>query len=231
MAPKLVTFDCAQTLVEVDWTVEGFARVCSVDIGLALPDEAFPRYRALYYERLPEFLEINLRRDPVEGQAFWDRVATDWLGMYGVDPSFVVPLRAASDRLGFGPGSILFRIYEDVIPCLDEMQAAGIRIAVVSNWDYSLHRVLQMFDVHHRFEVVLASLEEGVEKPDPRLFQICLDQMGVAPEDAVHVGDNPLDDVEGAYAAGMRAVLIDRTGATPGAITSLRELFDAEGWN
>jgi putative hydrolase of the HAD superfamily len=226
-----VTFDCAQTLVEVDWTVEGFARACAVEIGLALPDEAFPRYRALYFERLPEFLAINLRRDPVEGQAFWDRLATDWLAMYGVDSSSVGPLRTASDRLGFGPDSILFRLYDDVAPCLDALQAEGIRVAVVSNWDYSLHRVLKMFDVHHRFEAVLASLEEGVEKPDPRLFHICLEQLGVAPEDAVHVGDNPVDDVEGAHSAGMRAVLIDRAETLPGSIASLRDLCEAEHWN
>lgn len=231
MTPKLVTFDCAQTLVEVDWTVDGFARACAQEIGLTLPDEAFPRYRQLYFERLPEFLQINLRRDPVEGQAFWDRLATDWLVMYGVEAAQAIPLREASDRLGFGPDSILFRLYDDVIPCLDELQALGIKVAVVSNWDYSLHRVLKMFDVHHRFEAVLASLEEGVEKPDPKLFHICLDQLGIKPEDAVHVGDNPIDDGDGAIAAGIRAILIDRTAQLPGAITTLRDLKERLEWS
>jgi putative hydrolase of the HAD superfamily len=231
VTPKLVTFDCAQTLVEVDWTVDGFARACAREIGLALPDEAFPRYRQLYFERLPEFLAINLRRDPIEGQAFWDRLATDWLTMYGVDAAHAIPLRQASDRLGFGPNSILFRLYDDVIPCLDELQTRGIRVAVVSNWDYSLHRVLKMFDVHHRFEAVLASLEEGVEKPDPKLFHICLNQLGIEPEDTVHVGDNPIDDGDGAVAAGIRPILIDRTGQLPGAITTLRDLNGRLEWS
>lgn len=231
MTPRLVTFDCAQTLVEVDWTVERFAQACAVDIGLKLPEEAFPRYRGLYFERLPEFLEINLRRDPIEGQAFWDRLAEDWLGEYGIDASHVAPLRASSDRLGFGANSILFKIYDDVVPCLDDLQARGIRVAVVSNWDYSLHRVLKMFDVHHRFEAVLASLEEGVEKPDPRFFHICLEKLGVAPEETVHVGDNPIDDVDGAVAAGIRPVLIDRSGTLPHSISTLRDLGRAIGWN
>lgn len=231
MTPKLVTFDCAQTLVEVDWTVEGFARACAEDIGLSLPDEAYPRYRAMYFERLPEFLEINRRRDPIEGQAFWDRLATDWLAEFGIDASHVAPLKEASDRLGFGPGSILFKIYDDVVPCLDELEARGIRVAVVSNWDYSLHRVLHMFDVHRRFEVVLASLEEGVEKPDPRFFRICLEKLGVPPEETVHVGDNPEDDVAGALAAGIRPILIDRTGTLPDSISTLHDLGRALGWS
>ncbi|MGV3618577.1 MAG: HAD family hydrolase [Fimbriimonas sp.] len=223
MIPRLVTFDCAQTLVEVDWTLDGFSRVCAREIGLDLPDPAFVRYRQMYFDRLPEFLAINLTRDVVAGQAFWDRLAVDWLTEQGQSPWLADPLRDAADRLGFGPDSKLFRMYDDVPGCLDELQAAGIRVAVVSNWDYSLHRVLRMFGIYDRFDAVLASLEEGVEKPDPRLFRICLDRLGVAPEAALHIGDNPLDDVEGAQAAGMRAVLIDRTGATAGAITSLRE--------
>lgn len=226
-----MTFDCAQTLVEVDWSIERFARACATDIGLSLPEEAYGRYYAMYVERLPEFLAINLRRDEIQGQAFWDRLAQDWLAIYGIDASHVAPLREASDRLGFGPGSTLFQLYEDVVPCLDELEARGIRGAVISNWDYSLHRVLKLFNVHHRFEAVLASLEEGVEKPDPRLFQICLEKLGVSPEETVHVGDNPIDDVEGAEAAGIRPVLIDRTGGLPNSISSLHDLGRVLGWN
>ena len=227
MTPRLVTFDCAQTLVEVDWTLDGFAGACAADIGLSLSPEAFKRYRAMYFERLPEFLQINLTRDVEAGQAFWDRLAEDWLEEYGQDRSLATSIREAADRLGFGPDSTLFRLYDDVVECLDALEADGIRLAVVSNWDYSLHRVLRMFGVYDRFEAVLASLEEGVEKPDPRLFQICLDQLGVAPEDVVHVGDNPEDDGLGAQAAGIRPILIDRTGALPGAITSLAQLREA----
>jgi putative hydrolase of the HAD superfamily len=227
-----VTFDCAQTLVEVDWTVGGFARACASDVGLALPEAAFARYQAMYFERIAEFIAINLTRDPARGQAFWDRLAMDWLREQGQDPNLFAPLSEAADRLGFGPESILFRLYEDVPACLDRLRNAGIRLAVVSNWDYTLHRVLRMFGVYDHFDAVLASLEEGVEKPDPRLFHACLERLGVLPEETIHVGDNPLDDVEGAQAAGIRAVRIERAGPLgPGEIASLDQLPEAFAWN
>ena len=83
----------------------------------------------------------------------------------------------------------------------------GVRMAIVSNWDNSLHRTLRMFGLTEYFEHVVASLEEGVEKPEARIFQIALERAGVEPGDALHVGDNPIDDWQGAKNVGMRALL------------------------
>jgi putative hydrolase of the HAD superfamily len=87
----------------------------------------------------------------------------------------------------------------------------------VSNWDVSLHDVLAELDWTARFDVVVTSAELGVAKPDPRLFLVALDALGVAPAGAVHVGDDLEADVAGARAAGVRPVLIDRerTAGTP----------------
>jgi putative hydrolase of the HAD superfamily len=220
-------------LVAVNWSVAGFAKDCAGHVGLDLPDAAFADYQGLYYSRLPEFRQINRTRDSQQGARFWDRLTQDWLRGLGADESWTMPIRTAAEELGFGPSSILFRLYEDVLPCLEQLDDLGVRCAVVSNWDYSLHRVLDMLGVQSRFEVVLASLEEGVEKPDPRLFHIALDQMGVDPADALHVGDLPEDDFAGATAAGMRAVLIDRnrTQSGEGVIRTLTDLPEAFSWS
>jgi putative hydrolase of the HAD superfamily len=118
-------------------------------------------------------------------------------------------MQAAPDLL-YGDESDLFTLYDDVLPTLKALDELGIRIGVISNWDYSLHRVLRSLNIHDRFEHVIASLEEGWEKPDPRLFQRTLEKFAVTPEQAVHVGDNPLDDLRGAQDFGMKAFLIDR---------------------
>ena len=88
-----------------------------------------------------------------------------------------------------------------------------------------------MFGLTDYFEHVVASLEEGVEKPDPRLFQIVLDRLGVEAENALHVGDSPRDDWQGATDAGMRALVIDRGNPAPSEarITSLAQLPEAVG--
>jgi putative hydrolase of the HAD superfamily len=108
-----------------------------------------------------------------------------------------------------------------------------VRTAVISNWDHSLHQILRIMNLHHRFDLVVASLEEGFEKPDPRIFIQTLEKLGVRPENAAHVGDDPTDDLNGARAVGMRAVLIDRSlrsPASPPYIASLDDLPGALGW-
>lgn len=232
MTPKLVTFDCAQTLLDVTYRVDTFARSCCEEIGIDLPSAAFDRYRQLYFSRLPSYLAVNQTRDPAQGDAWWRELSRDWLAQEGLDLDHAVALTETSHRIGFRPGSIIFRLYEDVVPCLDRLRAAGVRVAVISNWDYSLHRALAIFDLNRRFECVLASLEEGVEKPDPRLFHICLSKLGVAPADALHVGDSLTDDVEGARNAGLRAVRIVRDGApSEGEIATLDHLEAAFAWS
>jgi HAD superfamily hydrolase (TIGR01509 family) len=77
---------------------------------------------------------------------------------------------------------------------------AKLALAVVSNWDIGLTEVLRGLDLD--FPVV-SSAQAGAAKPDPRLFQLALQQINTSPDRAVHVGDSP-DDEEGARRAGMR---------------------------
>lgn len=231
--PRVVSFDCAQTLVDVDWVVERFAVESAEAVGLLFADResAMASYRACLVPRYAAILAANLTRDPDQVAAAWGTVAEEWLASLGVDPKWCEQIRLEADRRGFGPNSVLFRPYPDVEPCLSRLADAGIRIIVISNWDVSLHRVLRNFGWHHRFEFVLASLEEGVEKPDAGLFQIALAKAGVAPNEVVHVGDNPVDDVEGATAVGMRPVLIDRDRLYPD-LPSIQTLDQLEAtWN
>jgi len=80
---------------------------------------------------------------------------------------------------------------------------------------------------------VTVSLEEGIEKPDPRLFHLTLERLGVVAADVVHIGDNEIDDIEGASAAGVRALRIDRKAGASGngVIRSLDELPEAFAWS
>lgn len=221
---ELITFDCAQTLVEVSWSVRTFIETCGRAVGLEVDSAAYDRYARSVHLRWGEYLEVNLMRDPVAGQAFWDDIGRTWLAQEGLDPELIHEIRETSHHIGFTAESEIFRLYSDVPDCLTALRARGIKLAVVSNWDYTLHRVLEMFGIRDHFDAVFASLEEGVEKPDPRLFHICLQQLGVSPENTVHIGDNPVDDVEGALAAGIRPVLIARDPDATGDIRSLTEL-------
>ena len=234
MIPRLVTFDCAETMVRVpaNWSMGWFTASCARHIGLDPTDEDAALYQQMYVARLPEFVAVNMSRDPGRQKAFWADLAEDWIKQTNLPQTALGQLHAAAEELGFGPHSILFDLYDDVSPCLDKLDRLGIRAAVVSNWDYSLHRVLRIFGLADRFIVGKASLEEGVEKPNPRLFQIALTEAGFSASDTLHVGDHPVDDIQGAAAAGIRAVRIDRSlqASQRPVISTLLDLPEAFAW-
>src|SRR5262249_44501585 len=88
----------------------------------------------------------------------------------------------------------------------------GVRTAVISNSSGSVRTMLERLGLLTSLEFVLDSAIVGVEKPDPRIFRIALERAGLEPGEAVYVGDIYSIDVQGARAAGMRAVLLDPGG-------------------
>lgn len=210
MIPKVVSFDCAQTLLEVDWSVRRYVADICAHISLEIPLEGPALYEEMYQARLGDYVRTNMTRDHAVCDAWWVKLGEDWLSAISLDSKLAFQLQAVSNEIGFGPKSVLFRLYDDVVPTLDRLNELGIKLAVLSNWDYSLHKALIGAGIYDRFELVVASLEHGVEKPDPQLFQIVTDHFGVEPGEVLHVGDNPVDDLEGAVGFGMRGVLVDR---------------------
>jgi putative hydrolase of the HAD superfamily len=123
--------------------------------------------------------------------------------------------------------SLSFVPYPDVLPALEALRSAGHRLLIVSNWDCSLPEWLGPAGLLDHVEAVVSSGEVGVAKPDRGIFERALELAGAAPGDAVHVGDSMDNDVAGARAAGLRAILVQRDGAAPDgveAVSSLAEL-------
>jgi FMN phosphatase YigB (HAD superfamily) len=226
---KAITFDCAQTLVEVAWNPEFSLCQAARAIGISLPQDAELRYSTLYKMRLPQFVQMNLARSAAEGRLFYERLSRDWLAEIGCDPGRAAEVTATAENLIFGPDSTVFRVYSETVEALRSLRAKNFVLGVVSNWDYSLHRVLDMFGLSMFLTTAVASLEEGVEKPDPKLFEIALARLGCRPEETFHVGDDPVDDIQGAGASGIRAALIDRTrdASIPARLSSLLQISEA----
>ena len=126
-----------------------------------------------------------------------------------------------------------YRLFEDVPAVLDRLRRAGLILGVVSNFEAWLERLLDELGVTDHFAVRVVSGVEGMEKPDPRIFELAMSRAGVVPADSVYVGDNPEFDVDPALAVGMFPVLIDRRGRFPEApgarIGSMDELPDVLG--
>ena len=108
--------------------------------------------------------------------------------------------------------AIHFRAYPDALPALAELRGMGLRLVCVSNWDVSLPSVLDRCGLAQGLDAVVTSAGAGARKPDPAIFYAGLNVAGCDAGDALHVGDTESEDVEGARAAGTRALLIDRKG-------------------
>lgn len=118
--------------------------------------------------------------------------------------------------------SIRFRAFPDATQALAALRERGLKLVCVSNWDVSLAEVLERCGLDGFFDEVVTSAATGVRKPDPAIFAAALERAGCSADEAVHVGDTLEEDVTGAGAAGIRALLLDRGGG--GDIASLEEI-------
>ena len=120
--------------------------------------------------------------------------------------------------------SLHFQPYPDAVPALARYREQGLRLVVVSNWDVSLHAVLQNVGIAARLDAILTAAEAGVRKPAAAIFEQALRLAGVRPCEAVHVGDSFEEDVAGARAAGIEPVLIARGGDPGDGVRTVRTL-------
>jgi putative hydrolase of the HAD superfamily len=124
-------------------------------------------------------------------------------------------------RTGLPPDEVLaallaalrFRPYAEVPAVLRALRDRGAALVVVSNWDVSLHDVLDETGIAPLVDHAVTSAELGAGKPDPAIFAHALALAGARAHEALHAGDSLVADVEGARAAGIDAVLVARDGA------------------
>ena len=202
---KAVLLDGMGTLLRLVPPAPALAEALGVDLATA--ERAF-RAEAGYY--VAHHLEGS---DPSSLGDLRRRCARVLAEAAGVDPA------GALDAL---TRSLRFEPFADAAPMLRELRARGLRLVVVSNWDCSLPEVLERVGLRELVDEVVASAVAGAAKPAAAIFGAGLAAARCAPAQAVHVGDSRANDVEGARAAGIRALLLDREGG--GDLSSLDEL-------
>jgi putative hydrolase of the HAD superfamily len=119
----------------------------------------------------------------------------------------------------------VWRVYEDVIPVLENLAVRGLRLGIVSNWDERLRPLLNALKLDRYFDVMIVSCEVAFAKPSPVIFEHTSRKIGVRPEAILHIGDSVHEDLEGARLADMQSWLLGRSGpSTIHQISSLMEL-------
>ncbi len=213
---RAVLFDVDFTLAKPgpELMPDGYVR-CGERHGLALESARFEAARdaaLLALKRHPE-----LDHDEEIWVAFTERIVR---GMGGSEPaSHEVALELTSRWQQHEN----FELYEDVMPVLDELRRAGLKIGLVSNSARDVHE----FAEHHALDIDagISSFHHGKTKPHASIFRAVLELLEVVPADAAMVGDTVADDIEGALAIGMHAVLVDRMGLRPDYEPRIDDLF------
>jgi putative hydrolase of the HAD superfamily len=110
-----------------------------------------------------------------------------------------------------------WRIFDDVVPTLEELAIKSVRLGVISNWDERLKGLLRRLKLDGFFETIVVSCEVGFAKPSPVIFEQAAEKLGLPPASILHVGDSFEMDVQGAKSAGFEALRLIRSGTRPGA--------------
>ncbi|MBB6637469.1 HAD family hydrolase [Cohnella thailandensis] len=100
----------------------------------------------------------------------------------------------------------------NVYRLLGELRDRGYKLGIVSNYYGNLAEALEQTKLAPLFDSAIDSDVVGLEKPDPRIFRLCCDELEVEPAEAVYVGDMPPYDVDGAIRAGLLPILLDPCG-------------------
>lgn len=214
---RAVVFDVDFTIARPgpDLGPEGYRRL-GERYGLSLDPAAYDEARRVAVADLKRHPELD------HDEEIWIRFTQRIIeGMGGVGDTYA----CAAEMESAWARAHHFELFDDALPTLAAVRERGLKVGLLSN----SARDLGEFVSHHRLDVdaVLTSLTHGKTKPHETIFRRMLELLGVTPADAMMVGDTIEDDVDGALAVGMQAVLVDREGRYPErrSLGDLRELL------
>jgi putative hydrolase of the HAD superfamily len=232
---KVIFFDAVGTLIEIRGCVGEIYSRAAREFGF----EAEPRILQLNFER-------SFRRQPPLAfpagtpeaalteleKGWWRNLVESVFDGLGSFPRFEEFFDDIFERFR---GPEFWRVYDDVAPTLAELKRRGLKLGVISNFDTRLYDVLRACRLDHFFDSIHISTRVGAAKPASAIFQAALNHYAVEAGRAWHVGDSLREDAEGAMAAGVNAILLDRgarfaENAPAPRITSLEQVGALLGW-
>jgi HAD superfamily hydrolase (TIGR01509 family) len=202
MALETVFLDAGGVLIYPNWWRVSDALA---NYGVDVSPDALMRADPHARRELDDMGVIGGTTDASRGWLFFDLV----LSHAGTPRSAATAAALAELHTYHSTSNLWEYVPPDVTPALEALRGHGLRLVVVSNANGTLRAHMDRIGMTSRFDHVLDSQDEGVEKPDPRFFEIALARSGARKETTIHVGDLYWVDVVGARNAGLRGVLLD----------------------
>lgn len=217
----LITIPEAQTIL-VEYLAEHSVPISAEDAARFL-QEAMDRFY-IRKKRNPEAL-----CSPDAERTFWMDVYRYVLERLGVEQHLTKEeiQECCRELYGLYLEPSRYLLFDDVKPALERLSKAGYRIGLVSNFASELRLILEDKGILSYFDPLVISAEAGVEKPNPAIFRMALEQSGLAAQDVLYVGDHEINDIWAPAQVGMDAVRIKRYPDQTGeGIEGLMQLFD-----
>jgi len=221
-----ILFDAAGTLFRVRGSAgAAYASVASRYGVIADADATELRFRQAFRQMPPlafgGVAETQLQRYEYE---WWKRVVQTTFGTTVFDDFDAV----FQELFAHFARPDAWELFPETLSTLTALRQRPLRLGIVSNFDARLLPICAGLGILGCFDTVVISSRAGFAKPDPRIFAAALRHLGVAPHEAIHVGDSESEDLAGAQAAGMRGLLLRREGSverSAAQISNLRELL------
>ncbi len=229
MTIRAITFDVGGTLLYPQPGVAEMFRTVAGEFGYDIPEddarrlagEAHQLYERLYAE---------------DGDFWCSNAGCEWIWhtqyAYLCDACHITEDKQAIietmyERYLHGEN---WRFYSDALPALSLLHEAGYRLAVVSNWAGTLGGILQDLGLAQYFEIILASGDVGLRKPNPAFFTEAAALLNLEPAEILHVGDLDREDRHAPQEVGCQSLIIDRSNSDNHVglqvITDLRHIID-----
>lgn len=210
--PQVIFLDAVGTLFGVRGSVGQIYCDVAEQFGVtadarAVDDAFFQSFKAAPPMAFPN---VDVTEIPGREFAWWRAIAVQTFQQVQVFDHFT-DFSAFFDALYayFATAKPWF-LYSDITTALPYWKDRDIQLGIISNFDSRLYQVLEALDLGQYFESVTISTEIGAAKPNPKLFLAALQKHDCPPEAAWHIGDSFKEDYEGANAAGIRGIWLNR---------------------
>jgi len=220
---QAVYFDAAGTLIKPSRRVgESYAAIAEKYGKTVTPSELFARFRTCF-DGAPRLAFPNAAADQIGRleRDWWKKLVGQVFEPFGRFDNFDDYFAELFDYFA-EPNA--WALFPEVLDTLAALKQRGVTLAVISNFDSRLVRILDGLGIGPWFADVFVSSRVGYAKPDRRIFDVALSRHGLLAENAIHVGDSEANDLHGARNAGLKALLIDRKPPSGTSIDRLMSL-------
>ncbi|MBK4731275.1 HAD-IA family hydrolase [Oxynema sp. CENA135] len=211
-APQVIFFDAVGTLFAVRGTVgETYARLAR-DYGVTVDSQRLDRafIESFRASTPPAFPDAEPSQIPQLEFEWWEAISMTTFQRIGAFEQFSNFQEFFKQLFAYFATAEPWFVYPDVPRTLERLKGSSTQFGILSNFDSRLYRVLQALDLDDFFTSITLSTEVGAAKPDRQIFEVALSKHDCQPERAWHIGDSYKEDYEGAKAAGLHAIWLDR---------------------